>query len=470
MRRSDWATPGRQRGELADLLRTVTPAAAPAVAAPAHGRPQLADLLRSVAPSSAAAPAHGAAPFLSAAHSAAAGASAIAAQNGASAAAHTASRLSRALPAGERRRVFIINTGGTANMRVSADGTLECAAGYLSQRIHQLEELQEPGMPTVDVKEYQPMIDSSYMEPSHYAMIAADIEQNYYDYDGFVVVMGTDTMAYASSALSFMLENLGKTVVFTGSQIPFSQPYSDCRRNLLVSIIMAANSDYPEVCIFFNDRLMRASRAAKVNAYGLDAFDTPNFPPLATLATGIAVNAGIALPQPRGRFRVHSELCTRVVVLRLVPGFHDGALLSLLGGEADALPLALVLEVYGSGGCAMKDGLLALARRATEKGILLVAATQCAKGAVLPSLYAASTYIKSLNIASAGDMTTEALVAKLGYLLSKLGANATGSPSAALTQQLRDMLPHAIRGEVSPSDVYSQKLLKLQFEMPPSRL
>eukprot|EP01065_Artemidia_motanka_P053302 TRINITY_DN985_c1_g1_i1.p1 TRINITY_DN985_c1_g1~~TRINITY_DN985_c1_g1_i1.p1 ORF type:complete len:451 (+),score=160.21 TRINITY_DN985_c1_g1_i1:191-1354(+) len=373
-----------------------------------------------------------------------------------------------------QRRVMLINTGGTANMRIAEDGSLQCVSGYLSQRIQCLEELQEPGMPTVEIKEYKPMIDSSYMETQHYRQIAEDVERNYYDYDGFVVVMGTDTMAYAASALSFMLENLGKTVVFTGSQIPFCQPYSDCRRNLLVSIIMAGNSEYPEVCLFFNDRLLRASRATKVNSYGLDAFDSPNFPPLATLATGIAENAGIALRQPRTRFHLHRDMCTRIVVLRLVPGFNDAALINLLSGDAATLPLAVVLQVYGSGGCAMKDGLLALTRLAAEKSILVVASSQCPKGAVLPSLYGASNYINDLNVASAGDMTGEALTAKLGYLFSKLGVKDGDAPNEQVAQRVRELLPHSLRGEVSPTEVYSQRLLKAEASatraMPQARL
>eukprot|EP01062_Namystynia_karyoxenos_P067640 TRINITY_DN61655_c0_g1_i1.p1 TRINITY_DN61655_c0_g1~~TRINITY_DN61655_c0_g1_i1.p1 ORF type:complete len:436 (+),score=137.40 TRINITY_DN61655_c0_g1_i1:79-1386(+) len=359
-----------------------------------------------------------------------------------------------------QRRVLLINTGGTASMRIAADGSLQCVPGYLTQRIADLEELTEPGMPRVEIKEYTPMIDSSHMEPSHWSQIAADIERGYYDYDGFVVVMGTDTMAYAASALSFMMENLGKTIVFTGSMIPFCQPYSDCRRNLLVSIIMASNSEYPEVCLFFNDRLFRAVRATKVNAYGLDAFDSPNFPPLATLATGMAENAGLALAQPRSRFRVHRDLCTRIVVLRLVPGFSDGSLLSLLAGEHAQLPLAVVLSVYGNGGCAMKDGLLALTRQAGASGVLIVAATQCVRGAVLPSLYGSSNYIEDLGIASAGDMTVEALVAKLGYIFSKLGVRSDQGPSTAVAQRVRGLLPVSLRGEVSPTEVYSQKLLR----------
>jgi L-asparaginase len=246
-----------------------------------------------------------------------------------------------------RKKVLLLYTGGTMGMVASQDGSLAPQAGYLTDRINELPEMSRPEMPIYHIKEYDPLMDSSCMGPKEWQMIATDIETNYLEYDGFVVIMGTDTMAYAASALSFMLENLGKTVVFTGSQIPFCEVYNDARRNLIVSIIFAISSDFPEVCICFNDKLLRANRAVKVNSVGLAAFDSPNFPPLATLGAFINENRELALPQPRGPFRAHKTLEAKVIVIKLVPGFDDECILALVT-HSKALK-ALVLEMYGTG-------------------------------------------------------------------------------------------------------------------------
>jgi L-asparaginase len=160
----------------------------------------------------------------------------------------------------ERKKVLLLYTGGTMGMVAQKDGSLSPQPGYLTASINELPEMQRPEMPAYTIKEYQPLMDSSCMGPTEWQKIATDIEENYLEYDGFVVIMGTDTMAYASSALSFMLENLGKTVVFTGSQIPFCEVYNDARRNLIVSVIFAVSSEFPEVCLCFNDKLLRANR------------------------------------------------------------------------------------------------------------------------------------------------------------------------------------------------------------------
>eukprot|EP01064_Diplonema_japonicum_P009970 TRINITY_DN17359_c3_g1_i1.p1 TRINITY_DN17359_c3_g1~~TRINITY_DN17359_c3_g1_i1.p1 ORF type:complete len:383 (+),score=72.26 TRINITY_DN17359_c3_g1_i1:29-1150(+) len=348
------------------------------------------------------------------------------------------------------RKVLVINTGGTASMRQNEEGKLDTVPGYLSERIAGLEELTEPGMPLVSIKEYTPLIDSSHMEPDTWIMVAKDIEDNYYEYDGFVVVMGTDTMSYAASAMAFLLENLNKTVIFTGSQVPLCQPYTDCRRNILVSIILAGNGHFPEVCLFFSDRLLRACRSTKLNSFNLDAFESPNCLPLATLATGMR-NAEHGLHQPRQRFRVQKELATGVVVVKLIPGFDDKSIRFMVAAD-DSNLRAIVLEVYGSGGAPyQKEGLRELVATACEKGILVVAKSQCMTGSVLPDLYAANV---SNNVASAGDMTTEALVAKLAYLFAKLACD-----RYTACQKVRDLLLVPLRGEVSPVEMYNQKLL-----------
>jgi L-asparaginase len=188
-------------------------------------------------------------------------------------------------------------------------------------------------MPEFTIMEYDPLLDSSCMGPKDWIKICQDIEENYLNYNGFVVIMGTDTMAYAASAVSFMLENLGKPVIFTGSQIPYCEVYNDARRNLLVSIIFAAVSEFPEVCICFHDSLFRANRTSKVDSSSLAAFDSPNFPALATLGAFINERRDLALPQPRGPFHAHKVLESNVIVLKLVPGFDDESIFALVNGS-----------------------------------------------------------------------------------------------------------------------------------------
>lgn len=165
----------------------------------------------------------------------------------------------------------------------SKNGALSPVEGAVTKYMKEMKELLDENMPEVIVHEYSPFYDSSDMGPPEWAVLASDIYENYYHFDGFVVLMGTDTMAYAATALSFMLENLNKPVVFTGSQIPLSEPYNDARRNLIMALIFATRDTIPEVSIFFHDRLLRACRTTKVNTHRLLAFDSPNFDPLGTL-------------------------------------------------------------------------------------------------------------------------------------------------------------------------------------------
>lgn len=180
--------------------------------------------------------------------------------------------------------------------------------------------------------------------PNEWAVLAEDIEANYWHFDGFVVLQGTDTMAYVASALSFMLENLNKPVVFTGSQIPLCEPYNDARRNLVMALIFATRDTIPEVSIFFHDRLVRACRATKVNTHRLKAFDSPNCQPLANIGITIEENEHLSLPRARGALRVHTRMDTRSLTVRLVPGFDDEVIRQLINMPDGTLKV-LILQV-----------------------------------------------------------------------------------------------------------------------------
>jgi len=337
-------------------------------------------------------------------------------------------------------------------MKRNEEGAFAPVSGYLAQVIKDMPEMlaEMRGakvMPKYTLIEYNPLLDSSDMGPEDWVKIAKDIERNYYDYDGFVVIMGTDTMAYCASALSFMLENLDKTVVITGSILSIAEVYNDARRNLIGSMIFATEYDLPEVCIFFNNLLLRGNRSKKMDSNGLAAFQSPNFPPiglledifmqtavsrhqfssLAALASGQSQSSGyvpfsapqnLLLPHPKGRFRIHTTMDTRVLVIRLVPGFDDEGISAMIN-NCPSLK-ALILEVYGTGNAPnRKTRLLDNIKLATQKGILVVVTTQCPKGAVMLGQYALGKTLMDLGVVEAGDMTTEATATKLAYLFGK---------------------------------------------------
>ena len=224
-------------------------------------------------------------------------------------------------------------------------------------------------------------------------------------------------MAYTASALSFLLQNLAKPVVLTGSQLPFASVYSDARRNLIVSVYCAGNMDIPEVCIFFNRELFRGNRAVKVNSWGLNAFDSPNFPPLATLGTTISVAADQIRAQPKGRFRVHTTFNRNIVVLRLIPGFSDAVLRAIF---ADSTIQGIILQTYGTGNASSRRSeFLDVIAQGVSKGIVVVITSQCLSGTVDLGQYETGRRLQEIGCVSAGDMTTEAAATKLGYLLAQ---------------------------------------------------
>jgi len=315
-----------------------------------------------------------------------------------------------------RKRVYIAYTGGTIGMKRTRAGYVP-ASGYLQQQMDEMPELRHPSMPRFHVHEYAPLLDSSNMTPREWVAIARDIGDHYDDYDGFVVLHGTDTMAYTTSALPFMLRNLGKPVIVSGSQIPLCEVRNDGRENLITSLLIAANYDIPEVCLYFGGRLLRGCRAVKVSADGFAAFASPNVPPLGTVGIDIEINWDLVRkPGPRQKMRVEELASPVVSALRLFPGISPELVRNVLRPPLQGL----VLEAFGVGNGPDHDAaFLAALTDATRRGVVIVDCTQCLEGTVDLDEYAAGSALARAGVISGFDMTAEAALAKLYYLFSR---------------------------------------------------
>jgi L-asparaginase len=339
-----------------------------------------------------------------------------------------------------RKHVYIAYTGGTIGMARRDDGSYAPAPGYLAELMAALPELRDPRTPAYSVHEYATLRDSATMTPADWTAIAADIAANYAAYDGFVVLHGTDTMAYTASALAFMLRGLRKPVVLTGAQIPLCEVRSDGRDNLITALLIAAHEAIPEVCLSFGSRLLRGCRAVKVNASGLDAFASPNFPPLAQIGIEIEVDRRLVLPPPAddAPLSVQPIGDVRIGALRLFPGISATMVAAVLA------PLqGLVLETYGSGnGPAGDHAFIAALAEASARDVVIVNCTQCLRGRVEPGAYATGAALARAGVSGGYDLTAEAALAKLAYLFS-----AGYAPAA-----VRELMGRNLRGELTPPD------------------
>ncbi|WP_419419704.1 asparaginase [Legionella sp. D16C41] len=314
-----------------------------------------------------------------------------------------------------KKRVLILNTGGTISS-VKTDYGYEPALGYVGRALAEIPALNHPDMPLYDIEEYVPLLDSSNMTMADWNRIAADIFKYYQDYDGFIVFHGTDTMAYTASALSFMLENLAKPVILTGSQIPLSEVRNDAIDNIITSLWLCAHEPIHEVCIYFNQRLLRGNRTQKVSAERFRAFDSPNYPHLASIGITINVDHKLLLPMPTKALRLQTISPHLIANIRLFPGFLTDILAYLIEQPLQGL----ILETYGSGNAPNQDPrFLALLKEACKRNIIIVNCTQCQQGSVKMGQYATSHGLKQAGLISGRDMTPEAAHCKLLYLLSK---------------------------------------------------
>ena len=236
-------------------------------------------------------------------------------------------------------------------------------------------------------------------------------------------------------------------MVFTGSQIPLNEPYNDARRNLIMALIFASRDIICEVSIFFHDRLIRACRSTKINTHRLNAFDSPNLDPLAKIGIVIDENLSLLTPYAKGALRVHTNMETRILSLRLVPGYDDAMIEHIIDSATKTKLRALILQLYGTGNLpSAKDSIIQCLHEARQKGILVVACTQCLTGSVVLGQYKTGRALKEAGVVSAADMTLEATSCKIGYLMGR---------GDLTTEEVGNLMPISLRGELTPAEAHS---------------
>ncbi|TKR66921.1 hypothetical protein L596_023146 [Steinernema carpocapsae] len=372
--------------------------------------------------------------------------------------------------AAHESRVLVLYTGGTIGMR-TRDGVYYPEPYYLPQAIRELPHLNDKeyveqnysgsritpyALPMVRhmkkrivywVVEYEPVLDSSDMTFDDWIRIAQDIRKSYNNYDGFVVLHGTDTLAYTACALSFMMENLGKPVVITGAQIPVAEVRSDGRENLIGALIVAGNFDIPEVTVYFNNKLLRGNRSTKVDNSALEAFTSPNMAPIAEMEIQIKIHwESVFRSSCIAPFTVHDKLCRNVGVLRIFPSISIQSVRAALMEPVEGV----VLQSFGAGNMpSRRKDIIEEIQKAINRGVLVVNCSQCVRGQV-DSHYFTGKILYDIGVIPGSDMTTEAALTKLSYVLGKeewdlptkakmLQRNIRGELTVATTETLHEI-------------------------------
>lgn len=340
----------------------------------------------------------------------------------------------------KKSSVLLIYTGGTIGMMQDAHSG-ELRPFDFKSLTSQIPELTKFDIELSSISFKHP-IDSSNMHPEVWVELAGIIEKNYSRYDGFVVLHGSDTMSFTASALSFMLENLAKPVVLTGSQLPIGIIRTDGKENLITAIEIAGAREkgkplVSEVCIYFEYKLYRGNRTFKYNSAHFDAFKSPNYPALAEAGVTIHYNRSALLKSSAGKkLKVHKHLDNDIAVLKLFPGISrkiTSAILNTRGIKA------IILETFGAGNATTEDWFISELKAASAKGIIILNITQCLEGRVIQGMYETSSQLKKLGVVGGADLTFESAVTKLMFLLGQKLKN----------QEIKKMLVSDLRGELT---------------------